>query len=126
MSNPDLKGYIKTQSNEKIIHYTLGMQALKDLTDLGNADGNTSQDHLEGFVKLVPGMVAGSCDLLRAPGRVSLTKSACLRSSIDVLVRFVLAPSGVIRPSVLWGWCNFTSRMASDKSLSLETMTEQS
>ena len=49
MSNSDLKGYIDAQSNEKIIHYTSGMQALKDLTDLGNADENTSQDYAGRF-----------------------------------------------------------------------------
>lgn len=49
MSDSDLKNYIEEQSNEKIIHYTSGMQALKDLTDLGNADENTSQDYAGRF-----------------------------------------------------------------------------
>jgi len=49
MRNPDLKGYIEAQSNEKIVHYTSGMHALKDLTDLGNADENTSQDYAGRF-----------------------------------------------------------------------------
>lgn len=49
MSDSDLKSYIEAQSNEKIIHYTSGMQALKDLTDLGNADENTSQDYAGRF-----------------------------------------------------------------------------
>ena len=49
MSDSDLKSYIEAQSNEKIIHYTSGMQALKDLTDLGNADKNTSQDYAGRF-----------------------------------------------------------------------------
>ncbi|HOX27832.1 MAG TPA: hypothetical protein PLQ76_01620, partial [bacterium] len=49
MSNSELRKYVDEQSREKVAHYTSGMQALKDLTDLGNADENTSQDYAGRF-----------------------------------------------------------------------------
>ena len=49
MLAPDLKSYIEAQSYESVIHYTSGLQALKDLTDLCNADENTSQDYAGRF-----------------------------------------------------------------------------
>lgn len=46
---PDLRSFTEASKTEKLAHYASSLQALKDLTDLGNADANTSQDYAGRF-----------------------------------------------------------------------------
>lgn len=44
-----LREYVEGQKEAKLSHYASGLQALKDLTDLGNADSNVSKDYAGRF-----------------------------------------------------------------------------
>ena len=86
-------------------------------------DSGLQTYQVAGLVIVVPGIGLGNWLAANADPRIDLLKSACIASCCDV---FRLGAPGVIKPSVLSGWCCFTRFMDSQRSESLDTITAQS